>query len=245
MSPEITTDEHREEQGLPRHVAIIMDGNGRWAKQRGLRRSEGHKAGTEAARNIVTRCGELGIGHLTLYTFSKENWRRPREEVEVLFDLLVRFIRGEQQKLIDESIRLNLIGEPEGLPAGVRHVLQRVCANTAKGKKMCLNLALNYSGRDEILAACRRIASQGIDPDRISEELFASYLSTADIPDPDLIIRTSGERRLSNFLLFQSAYAEFYFSDTLWPDYGAADLDMAMEDFRQRCRRFGGVAENG
>ncbi|MCF8085487.1 MAG: di-trans,poly-cis-decaprenylcistransferase [Desulfohalobiaceae bacterium] len=220
-----------------------MDGNGRWAKQRGLPRSEGHKAGTEAARGIVTRCAELGIEHLTLYTFSKENWRRPSEEVDFLFDLLIRFIRGEQQRLIDESIRLNLIGEPGGLPAGVRHVLQRVCNKTAKGEKMSLNLALNYSGRDEILAACRLIASQGLDPDRIDERLFASYLSTGDMPDPDLIIRTSGERRLSNFLLFQSAYSEFYFSDTLWPDYGAADLDLALEDFRCRCRRFGGVSE--
>ena len=243
MSQDNPAKETRKEQTLPRHVAIIMDGNGRWAKQRGQSRSEGHKAGTEAARGIVTRCAELGIEHLTLYTFSKENWRRPREEIDFLFDLLLRFIRGEQQRLIEESIRLNLIGEPEGLPAGVRHVLQRVCTKTANGQRMSLNLALNYSGRDEILAACRRIASQGIDPNRIDERLFASSLSTGDIPDPDLIIRTSGERRLSNFLLFQSAYSEFYFSDTLWPDYGAADLDLALEDFRSRCRRFGGVSE--
>jgi undecaprenyl diphosphate synthase len=220
-----------------------MDGNGRWAKQRGQPRSEGHKAGTEAARGIVTRCGELGIEYLTLYTFSTENWRRPREEIDVLFDLLVRFIRGEQQRLIQESIRLNIVGDPEGLPAGVRHVLQRVCNKTAGGTKMCLNLALNYSGREEILAACRRIASQGIDPERIDERLFASFLSTGDMPDPDLIIRTSGERRLSNFLLFQSAYSEFYFSNTLWPDYSAQDLDLALEDFRSRSRRFGGVSQ--
>jgi undecaprenyl diphosphate synthase len=241
LSPEDTLKESREERILPRHIAIIMDGNGRWAKQRGLARSEGHKAGTEAARKIVTRCAEVGIEHLTLYTFSRENWRRPREEIDVLFDLLIRFIRGEQQRLIDESIRLNLVGKPEGLPVGVRQVLQRVCTNTSGGTRMSLNLALNYSGREEILDACRRIASRESDPDRIDEQLFASYLKTGDIPDPELIIRTSGERRLSNFLLFQSAYSEFYFSDTLWPDYSAADLDLALEDFSHRCRRFGGV----
>lgn len=245
LSPEDTLKESPEGQVLPRHIAIIMDGNGRWANQRGLPRSEGHKAGTEAARRIVTRCAELGIEHLTLYTFSKENWRRPREEIDVLFDLLIRFVRGEQQRLIDESIRLNLIGEPEGLPVGVRQVLQRVRAKTAGGTRLNLNLALNYSGREEILDACRRIASGESDPDRIDEQLFASYLKTGDMPDPDLIIRTSGERRLSNFLLFQSAYSEFYFSDTLWPDYSAADLDLALEDFRHRCRRFGGVNGGG
>lgn len=241
LSPEDTLKESSEGPILPRHIAIIMDGNGRWAKQRGLPRSEGHKAGTEAARQIVTRCAELGIEHLTLYTFSRENWRRPREEIDVLFDLLIRFIRGEQQRLIDESIRLNLVGEPEGLPVGVRQVLQRVRDKTAGGTRMSLNLALNYSGREEILGACRRIASEVSDPDRIDEQFFASYLKTGDMPDPDLIIRTSGERRLSNFLLFQSAYSEFYFSDTLWPDYNADDLDLALKDFRQRCRRFGGV----
>ncbi|MEF8822753.1 MAG: polyprenyl diphosphate synthase [Desulfohalobiaceae bacterium] len=244
MSPEDTLKKSREGRILPRHIAIIMDGNGRWAKQRGLPRSEGHKAGTEAARQIVTRCAEVGIEHLTLYTFSRENWRRPREEIDVLFDLLIRFIRGEQQRLIDESIRLNLVGKPEGLPVGVRQVLQRVCDKTAGGTRMSLNLALNYSGREEILDACRRIASKESDPDRIDEQLFASYLKTGDIPDPDLVIRTSGERRLSNFLLFQSAYSEFYFSDTLWPDYSAADLDLALEDFRRRCRRFGGVTRD-
>ena len=239
MSPENHLDETQEEGALPRHVAIIMDGNGRWAKQRGLPRSEGHKAGTEAARQIVTHCRELGIEHLTLYTFSKENWKRPRAEIDVLFDLLIRFIRGEQHRLIEESIRLNLIGEPEGLPAGVRQVLRHVCNQTAKGERMVLNLALNYSGREEILAACRRILSQGLDPEQITQDLFSDFLSTADLPDPDLVIRTSGERRLSNFLLFQSAYSEFYFSDTLWPDYSAADLDLALEDYRHRCRRFG------
>jgi len=242
LSPEKTQDETKGAQPLPRHIAVIMDGNGRWAKKRGQPRSEGHKAGVEAARNVVTRCRELGIEHLTLYTFSKENWRRPREEIDVLFDLLTRFIRGEQQRLVRESIRLNVLGEPEGLPPGVRQILQRVCNKTSGGDRMCLNLALNYSGREEILAACRRIAREGIDPERIDEGLFCGYLSTRDIPDPDLIIRTSGECRLSNFLLFQSAYSEFYFSDTLWPDYGAADLDAALEDFRSRRRRFGGVS---
>jgi undecaprenyl diphosphate synthase len=239
LSPENHSDETQEEVALPRHVAIIMDGNGRWAKQRGQPRSEGHKAGTEAARQIVTHCRELGIEHLTLYTFSKENWKRPRAEIDVLFDLLIRFIRGEQHRLVQESIRLNLIGEPEGLPSGVRQVLRRVCNQTAKGERMVLNLALNYSGRDEILAACRKILSQGLDPEQITQDLFSDFLSTANLPDPDLVIRTSGERRLSNFLLFQSAYSEFYFSDTLWPDYSAADLDLALEDYRHRCRRFG------
>jgi len=245
LSPEDTLKKSPRERVLPRHIAVIMDGNGRWANQRGLPRSEGHKAGTEAARRIVTRCAEVGIEHLTLYTFSKENWRRSRDEIDVLFDLLIRFVRGEQQRLIDESIRLNLIGEPEGLPVGVRQVLQRVSAKTAGGTRLNLNLALNYSGREEILDACRRIASREYNTDQIDEQLFASYLKTGDMPDPDLIIRTSGERRLSNFLLFQSAYSEFFFSDTLWPDYGAADLDLALEDFSHRSRRFGGVTEGG
>ena len=239
MSWTDTSEPESGGQGLPGHVAIIMDGNGRWAEKRGLTRSEGHRAGTEAAKNVVTRCREVGIGHLTLYAFSRENWKRPRQEIEVLFDLLSRFVRGEQNKLLEQSIRLNLLGEPQGLPAGVRQLLYSVSSRTAQCREMVLNLALNYSGREEILQACRRMLSEGKDPEKIDEETFATYLSTQGVPDPDLIIRTSGEHRLSNFLLFQSAYSEFYFTDTLWPDFGGQELDLALQDFQNRCRRFG------
>lgn len=224
---------------LPRHVAIIMDGNGRWAKQRGLPRSEGHKAGTEAARGIVTRCRELGIGHLTLYTFSKENWGRPAEEVKFLFELLVRFLNRELDTLLTQSIRFKVLGEMGELPLATRKVLEHVIAKTARCSAMTLNLALNYSGREEILRACRRLVAQGVAPDAITEERLSAELYTAGQPDPDLIIRTSGEMRLSGYLLWQSTYSEFAFPETLWPDFSPAHLDAALDDFQKRTRRFG------
>jgi len=223
------------------HLAIIMDGNGRWAKERGLSRSEGHKAGTESAREIVKACRKLGIKYLTLYAFSKENWNRPKEEINILFDLLVRFLKQEQKTLIEQSIRLNIIGAWEELPYLVRQALNHALSISKSGQKMVLNLALNYSGREDILRACRQILSQGLDPEKLNESTFRNYLYTQGQPDPDLIIRTSGEHRLSNYLIFQAAYSEFYFCSTYWPDFNEAKLQEALMDYSRRQRRFGGI----
>jgi len=228
-----------EATGAPAHVAVIMDGNGRWATRRGLSRSEGHRAGTRTAKAIVTRCRELGVRHLTLYTFSRENWSRPKDEVGLIFDLLVEYMRGELQNLLDQDIRLKVLGELEGLPFVARQALSHVMDKTAHCRSMTLNLALNYSGREEILRACRSLVAKGLKPEAVTEEAFAAELYTADQPDPDLIIRTSGELRLSNYLLFQAAYAEFYFTETLWPDFDAAELERALSDYQNRQRRFG------
>ncbi len=224
---------------LPRHIAVIMDGNGRWAERRGLPRSEGHKAGTEAAKAMVTHCRRLGIGHLTLYTFSRENWARPKTEVAFLFDLLVRFLKRETAMLLEQDIRLRILGETSELPFGARQVVEGVVKKTAHCGSMTLNLALNYGGRDEIVRACRRLAAKGLKPEEITEESFAAELYTAGQPDPDLVVRTSGEIRISNYLLFQSAYAEFYFTDVLWPDFTPEEMDKALADFAGRQRRFG------
>ena len=191
--------------GAPAHIAIIMDGNGRWATRRGLSRSEGHRAGTRAAKAIVTRCRELGVRHLTLYTFSREHWSRPKDEVGLIFDLLVEYMRGELSNLLEQDIRLKVLGELDGLPFVARQALTHVMEKTAHCRTMTLNLALNYSGREEILRACRSLAAQSLEPAAITEEAFAAELYTAGQPDPDLIIRTSGELRLSNYLLFQAA----------------------------------------
>lgn len=224
---------------LPRHLAVIMDGNGRWAKSRGLNRSEGHKAGTEAAKNIVTRCRELGIEHLTLYTFSKENWARPKDEISTLFDLLTVFLKKELTSLREQDIRLKILGELSDFPFGVRQVVAHTIKKTENCKSMTLNLALNYSGRDEMVRACRKMVADGIKEEEITEESIAGYLYTAGQPDPDLIIRTSGELRLSNYLLYQAAYSELYFTDVYWPDFTPDELDKALADFKQRQRRFG------
>ncbi|MFO7817285.1 MAG: polyprenyl diphosphate synthase [Desulfovibrionales bacterium] len=225
----------------PAHLAIIMDGNGRWAKSKGLPRSEGHRAGTRAAKKIVTHCRKLNIRHLTLYTFSRENWRRPKEEVSFLFDLLRVFLKSELDSLLEQGIRLNVLGELEGLPRVTRAVVEQVRSKTAANSEMNLNLALNYSGRYEIIRACRKLISDGVDPREVDEDLFAEYLYTSGQPDPDLVIRTSGEKRLSNYLLFQAAYAELYFAPDLWPDFGPDELDKALEDFAHRQRRFGDI----
>jgi undecaprenyl diphosphate synthase len=220
-----------------------MDGNGRWAAARGLPRAAGHRAGTEAAKAIVTRCRELGIGHLTLYTFSKENWSRPMAEVRTLFSLLSTFLKREEKSLLDQDIRLNVLGEVSGLPLGARQVVKAVMKKTARCSSMMLNLALNYSGREEILRACRALLAQGVAPEALTEEAFAAELYTAGQPDPDLIIRTSGELRLSNYLLFQAAYSEFSFPDVHWPDFSPAELDKAIADYQSRQRRFGKTGE--
>lgn len=227
---------------LPGHLAIIMDGNGRWATQRGLPRTDGHRAGTEAARVIVEECLALGIGYLTLYTFSRENWSRPPTEVSFLFSLLVDFITRELPSLKKRGVRLIVLGEAGELPFTVRKTLERASARTAQNKRMVLNLALNYSGREEIIRAVGRYGASGAPLDALTPALLADHLDTAGQPDPDLIIRTSGEERMSNFLIFQSAYSELYFTNTLWPDFTPETLHKAIAVYAARSRRFGGLA---
>jgi undecaprenyl diphosphate synthase len=225
------------------HLAIIMDGNGRWAKARGLDRSAGHKAGTETAKEIVRECRKLGIPYLTLYTFSKENWSRPKQEVGFLFNLLKEFLSAEVPSLVEQSIRLRVLGEIDELPMATRKVLRHAMEKTAGGTAMNLNLALNYSGRHEILRACQNLLQRGARPEEVTEEMFAAELYTAGMPDPDLILRTSGELRLSNYLLFQSAYSELYFTDAAWPDFHAPQLHEALAQYAGRQRRFGGSGD--
>ncbi len=232
---------------LPRHLAIIMDGNGRWAKRRFLPRIMGHRQGAKTVKEIVTACRELGIPYLTLYAFSKENWSRPREEVQALMDLLYEYLQNEVDELLGNRIRLRAIGELDRLPERVRGLLFETMEKTSRNYEMQLVLALSYGSRSEIAEAARRIAERCLEgrlsPSEIDEGLFASFLYTKDIPDPDLIIRTSGEQRLSNFLLFQAAYSEFYITDTLWPDFDKKELLKALHDFSGRERRFGKTSE--
>ncbi len=231
------------EEQLPQHIAVIMDGNGRWAKERGLPRSQGHLAGVDAVRTLVRECRNRGIGYVTVYAFSKENWRRPEKEVSFLFDLFLRFIREELPELMREDIRLAFIGDRKDLPFTVRQALDYALRKTASNRSMVFTLAISYSGREEILQAARRAMADGISPDALDEATFRSYLYAPDMPDPDLVIRTSGEERLSNFLLFQSAYAEFYFSPVLWPDFGPEELNKALGSYAGRTRRFGRTGE--
>lgn len=225
------------------HLAIIMDGNGRWAQARGLSRSAGHKAGTETAREIVRECRALGIPFLTLYAFSRENWSRPEHEIGFLFNLLKDFLTAELPTLLEQSIRLRVLGETDALPLGTRQILRHAMTKTASCSAMTLNLALNYSGRQEIVRACQALVSNGVQAKDITEAMVAEHLYTAGMPDPDLILRTSGEQRLSNYLLFQSAYSELYFTDVAWPDFHAPELHLALEAYKQRSRRFGATGE--
>jgi undecaprenyl diphosphate synthase len=225
-------------KSLPKHVAIIMDGNGRWAVRRGMPRVMGHKRGAETVRNVVEQCRELGVGVLTLYAFSDENWGRPRQEVSFLMNMLGGYLRAEIATMKKNDIRFRTIGRIDRLPGTARKWIDKAMAETAGNAGMVLNLALSYGGRGEILEAVRRIAASG-DADDVTEEQFAARLDTAGLPDPDLIIRTSGEKRISNFLLWQSAYAEFYFTDVLWPDFDEKELLAAFLDYQRRQRRFG------
>jgi undecaprenyl diphosphate synthase len=224
---------------MPRHIAIIMDGNGRWALRRGLPRVAGHKRGAETVRGITEECRKLGIGVLTLYAFSDENWGRPRAEVGFLMDMLGTFLKAEIATMKANGIRFRVIGRIERLPAAVRSWIEKATAETAGNTGMILNLALSYGGRGEILEAVKRMRTAGITAEDMTEESFSSHLDTAGLPDPDLIIRTSGEKRISNFLLWQAAYAELYFTDTLWPDFAEKDLLAALIDYQGRQRRFG------
>lgn len=220
-----------------------MDGNGRWAQAQGKPRSEGHNAGTKAARKIVEECRRTGIEHVTLYTFSSENWARPKEEVSFIFGLLKRYLTEELPSLIKQDIRLSILGDLDGLPMATRQVLKHAISKTAHCKSMRLNLALNYSSRDEIVRAARKMVEDGLTPEQITEDALADRLYTAGQPDPDLIIRTSGELRLSNYLMFQAAYSEFYFTETPWPDFGPEELHKALDTFLNRNRRFGKTGE--
>ncbi len=224
---------------LPRHVAVIMDGNGRWAKRRGLERSAGHSAGAEAAREVTEAAARLGIGFLTLFTFSSENWKRPPAEVAFLMDMLHENLLNRRELLRDHDIRLKVIGETGRLPARLRRRLLEAEESTRGHKRMQVNLALNYGARQEIVRAARAIAAAGVPAARIDEKAFARHLYTAGCPDPDLVIRTSGEQRISNFLLFQIAYSELYFTPVLWPDFRAAELFRALLDYGGRERRYG------
>lgn len=223
---------------LPAHIAIIMDGNGRWAEAHGLPRSEGHRAGAKAVDATVTECRRLGIRYLTLYAFSSENWNRPASEIGALFRLMLEFLARETPRLAEQGIALNVLGDLEKLPLPQKSALRHSMAQTASGREMTLNLAINYGARQEIVRAAKALA--GLDPEGIDEESFSRHLYTADQPDPDLLIRTSGELRLSNFLLYQCAYSELYFTPTLWPDFNADELHKALTAYSGRNRRFGG-----
>lgn len=220
-----------------------MDGNGRWAKKRSLNRIRGHREGAESVRDIVRACREIGIEVLTLYAFSTENWQRPRQEISALMTLLKKFLRAELAEMMKNGIRLNAIGQTERFPADVVKVLQEVMDKTRENQGMILNLALSYGGRDEIVAAARNIAAEvragRLQPEEITEAVFSNYLYTRGMPEPDLLIRTSGEMRISNFLLWQIAYTELYITPTLWPDFRRGELIHILRDYQNRERRFG------
>ncbi|MDA0713040.1 MAG: isoprenyl transferase [bacterium] len=232
---------------IPNHLAIVMDGNGRWAKKRGLTRLAGHKKGVKAALEVVKYCGQLKIPYLTLYAFSSENWRRPDDEVFGLMKLLYGYLTKEADSLIENGVSLHTIGSLEKLPKIVQKALLAVCEKTKGGKRLHLTLALSYGSRNEIVRAAQKIGSdikQGlIVANDIDEALISSYLDTRDIPDPDFWIRTGGEMRLSNFLLWQLSYTELYVSPTFWPDFGKSEIDKALTDFNKRERRFGQISE--
>ncbi len=228
---------------VPRHIAIIMDGNGRWAKRKHLPRIAGHRKGVEAVRKIVKVSSEVGIKVLTLYVFSTENWKRPVSEVKFLMKLLARYIEKEVAELHQRNVRINAVGRLKELPGSLQNLLAKAIEKTKDNKGLILNLAINYGGRQEIIDGIRKIAADlkkgSLKIKDLNEESFSRYLYTAGIPEPDLIIRTSGEKRLSNFLLWQSSYAELYVTETLWPDFDREDLLLALEDYGKRKRKFG------
>ncbi len=227
----------------PRHVAIIMDGNGRWAQRRGLPRNKGHEAGTENIRPIVAVCPELGVEYLTIWAFSTENWRRPKDEVDGIIQILSERIARETVALHEAGVRLKHIGSLDGLSDDLAGAVRAAVDLTRDNTAMTLTIAFNYGGRAEMLRAIRQMLRDGLDPESVDEATVSRYLYTTDIPDPDLIIRASGEQRLSNFLIWQGAYAEFSFPDILWPDFGPDDLRAAVADFKRRQRRFGATPE--
>jgi undecaprenyl diphosphate synthase len=240
---DLPTDLKREL--LPQHVAVIMDGNGRWAKRQGLPRIMGHKRGVDALKDLLRCCKDWGIQALTAYAFSTENWKRPQEEVDFLMTLFQKVLRQELREMVEENVQIKFVGNLQALPRSLQQEISRSMEETKNNRAIRFSVATNYGGRQEILQACRAIAKlvqEGlIQPDEINEQLFESHLYTAGITDPDLLIRTSGEMRLSNFLLWQMAYGEFYITDTLWPDFDRAEFHRALCAYQQRERRFGKV----
>ena len=247
MKSSINTKDHPglDKDKIPRHIAIIMDGNGRWARKRKLNRVNGHNKGAETVRNVVRTAREIGVSYLTLYAFSTENWERPKTEVTALMKLLKRFLQSEQQEMSENNIRLQTIGEIHRLPEDVLKELQHTMALTEKNTGMVLNLALSYGGRSEIVKAVKEIAedvaNQNIEAAAITSDVIARHLYTRDVPDPDLVIRTSGEMRISNFLLWQIAYSELSITKTLWPDFSKEEFLEIIKEYQQRDRRFGKV----
>ena len=231
---------------LPKHIGIIMDGNGRWAKKRGLPRTAGHAAGAETFRTIAYHCRDLGIPYLTVYAFSTENWKRPAEEVSAIMDLLRKYLLEALEKMQKDGFRIRFLGDVTVLPEELRELcLETVSVGNQVDAKYQINVCLNYGGRDEIVHAAKQIALKAqdgqLDPDTLTEDMFEQYLYTAGVPDVDLLIRPSGELRLSNYMIWQCAYAEFYFTNVLWPDFSQKELDKALVDYAGRGRRFGGV----
>ena len=228
------------ERPLPRHIAIIMDGNGRWAKKRGLPRSAGHAAGARTFKDIARYCNKIGLEYLTVYAFSTENWKRPPEEVEGIMNLLRDYLR-DAENFKDENIKVRFIGDRAPLADDIKALMKKDEEGSARATGLNLNIAINYGGRDEIVKAARALVSEGVPPEKIDEDAISERLYTAGMPDPDFIIRPSGEYRLSNYLIWQSAYAEYWFSDILWPDFRPKHLEQAIDDYNRRNRRFGGL----
>ena len=228
---------------LPRHIAIILDGNGRWAKRRGLPRTAGHAAGAETFRRIATYCKDIGIDYLTVYAFSTENWKRPREEVDAIMGLLGKYLREAVDTMERDHIRLKILGDPEILPKSLRDLIDETADISTHYEGFQANVCLNYGGRDEIVRAALRFAEdyKAGKAATLTEESFSNYMFSAGIPDPDLIIRPGGEMRLSNFLMWESAYSELIFTDVLWPDFTSGDIDAAIAEYQRRDRRFGGI----
>lgn len=226
---------------VPRHVAVIMDGNGRWATQRGLPRAAGHRAGTENIRRVIERFADHGVQYLTLYAFSTENWNRPEKEVRLLIRLLRYFIKRETNNLHKNGIQLRMLGHIETLPEWLQKQVAEAIALTRENQRMTLNICFSYGGRDDILMAVQAMMTAELPASEVTEETVSKYLSTAGAPDPDLLIRTGGDMRISNFLLWQAAYAELYFTDTFWPDFGREDTDIALAEYGRRKRKFGGL----
>ena len=229
-----------EERSVPEHIAIIMDGNGRWAKKRGLPRSVGHSAGAKKFKEIARYCNKIGVKYLTVYAFSTENWKRPKEEVDGIMNLLRDYLK-DSANFKGENIKLRFVGDIEALPEDIQLLIDNACKDSDDATGMTACLAVNYGGRDELTNAFKKLVKSGVSADDITEDLISKNLYTAEYPDPELIIRPSGEYRLSNFLIWQSAYSEFWFHNVLWPDFSTDDLDKAIDDFNKRNRRFGGV----
>ena len=239
----MTLQEQIDPQKIPQHLAIIMDGNGRWAQLRGLPRVAGHQQGVETVVQIVDECVLQGIRFLSLFAFSSENWGRPRAEIDALMGLLLQFLTSQRQRMLNDGVRLQVIGDLSRLSEPVQSALADAERETSQGQELTLILALSYGGRDEIMRAAKQIAQRALDGhldiNELDNKTFSKFLDTGDIPEVDLLIRTSGEVRISNFLLWQAAYAEFYFTDVLWPDFNATELRKALDDYLQRKRRFG------